>query len=214
MEISELLDACLNSDDESAWLTFIARFQPLIAAAVSRVCRRYRQQERALVDDLVQETYLRLCRGNCQVLRSFRERHEAAILGYLKVVATTVALDHFRARMTQKRREEVVDDHGEIPEIAVPSASIEQSAQIAEVDRCLAATESNRDRAIFWLYYRQGYTARDIAAIRCMGLTQKGVESCIYRLTQVIRGKMACVSQPVVKQEKGKPPQSAFGVMK
>jgi RNA polymerase sigma-70 factor, ECF subfamily len=210
MTTAALLDACLNTGDEAAWLAFTTRFQPLIAAAVVRVCQRYRQQDAALVDDLIQETYLRLCRGNCHVLRSFQARHDEAILGYLKVIATTVALDHFRARLTQKRREEV-DCNGELPEISVPSSSIEQSAQIAEIDSRLAASESERDRTIFWLFYRQGYTARDIAGISSLGLTQKGVESCIYRITQSLR---SLGQWNKGRLSKGETREDALGVVK
>jgi len=186
LTIAEILDACLKTGDEAAWLAFVARFQPLIAGSIFRVTRRYGSLSPALVDDLIQETYLRLCKDDCHALRAFEARHEEAILGYLKVIATSVALDYFRARSTQKRREEV-ENNGTLPDVGVPSTTIEQSALLRELDQRLAASETVRDRTIFWLYYRQGYTAKDIAAIPSLGLTQKGVESCIYRLTQLLR---------------------------
>jgi len=40
---------------------------------------------------------------------------------------------------------------------------------------------------IFFLYYRQGYTAAEIAALPSLQLTTKGVESIIARLTHMIR---------------------------
>ena len=84
-------------------------------------------------------------------------------------------------------------------------------ALIGEIDQRLAATETDRDRNIFWLYYRQGYTARDIASIPNLGLTQKGVESCIYRLTQSVRNTVA---GSATGAGKGLPPQNTLGVMK
>lgn len=209
MAAAEILNACLETGSEAAWASFVQRFQPLIAASVSRVARRYGNPVPALIDDLIQETYLRLCKDNCRSLRDFRAQHDEAIFGYLKVIATSVALDYFRSRSTHKRRGEIEDD-GTHPEAITSSATIEQSALIQELDQRLAATESERDRAIFWLFYRQGYTARDIASMPNLGLTQKGVESCIYRLTQSLRRVLASTSGFT----KGKAPQTTLGVMK
>ena len=43
------------------------------------------------------------------------------------------------------------------------------------------------DRAVFELYYRQGFSAQEIAAIPAVGLTPKGVESRILRTTRKIQ---------------------------
>jgi RNA polymerase sigma-70 factor (ECF subfamily) len=205
---AEILNACLEIGDEPAWTAFVQRFQPLIAASVARVVRRYGVVSPALVDDLIQETYLRLCKDNCRSLREFKARHDEAIFGYLKVVATSVALDYIRSRSTQKRGSEVEDD-GTHPEASTSSAVVEQTALIEELDQRLATTESERDRTIFWLYYRQGYTAKDIASLPGLGLTQKGVESCIYRLTQLLRNAFGTDTGV----RKGRSTQTTLGVM-
>jgi RNA polymerase sigma-70 factor (ECF subfamily) len=169
---------------------------------------RYGPANPALTDDLVQETYLRLCRDNCRVLHSFEARHDEAIFGYLKVIATSVALDHFRGRATLKRRAEVAEGPGQ-PEASASAAAIEQAALLKQLEQHLAASESERDRSIFWLYYKQGYTAKDIAAIPGLGLSQKGVESCIFRLTRVLRSTVMAKSGG----EKGNQGKTALGVI-
>jgi len=210
MAAAEIVIACLESGSEAAWTAFVQRFQPLIASSVSRVVRRYGPPNSALIDDLTQDTYLRLCKDNCRTLRDFQAQHDEAIFGYIKVIATSVALDHFRARATHKRRGEVEDD-GTNLEDSTPSSTIEQTVLLKELDQHLASTETERDRTIFWLYYRQGYTARDISAMPQLDLTQKGVESCIYRLTQSLR---SAVSSKASGVKKGLPPQNTLGVMK
>ncbi len=212
MTAAEIVRECLDSNAEAAWTLFVARFQPLIAASVARVVRRYQVPAAALVDDLTQETYLRLCKDNCRALRNFNARHDEAIFGYIKVIATTVTLDHFRARSAQKRKNEISEPEAPV-EAAVSPSGIEKSALFQQIDSRLAATESERDRAIFWLYYRQGYTTKDIAAIRDLGLSEKGVESCIYRLTQSLRETIACSAarQPGAR-EKGKSLPGTLGV--
>jgi DNA-directed RNA polymerase specialized sigma24 family protein len=44
-----------------------------------------------------------------------------------------------------------------------------------------------RDRALFWLYYLQGFTAEEIARLPVAGLTAKGVESALRRVTRWLR---------------------------
>jgi hypothetical protein len=49
---------------------------------------------------------------------------------------------------------------------------------------------AERDRQIFWLYHRHGLTAREIASIRYFGLTDKGVESVLVRLTALVKQEL------------------------
>jgi len=44
---------------------------------------------------------------------------------------------------------------------------------------------------VFWLYYRAGFTASAIASLPTVGLTTKGVESLIFRLTRIVRENLA-----------------------
>jgi RNA polymerase sigma-70 factor (ECF subfamily) len=206
---AEIVNACLETGSEAAWTEFVRRFQPLIASSATRVVRRYCAPNPALIDDLIQETYLRLCKDSCRSLRDFQAQHDEAIFGYIKVIATSVALDYFRARATLKRRSEIEDD-GTNVEASTPSSTIEQNTLLKELDQHLAS-ETERDRMIFWLYYRQGYTARDIAALPQLDLTQKGVESCIYRLTQSLRSVVSSKTSGITK---GFPPQNTLGVVK
>jgi RNA polymerase sigma-70 factor (ECF subfamily) len=48
-----------------------------------------------------------------------------------------------------------------------------------------------RDRTVFWLYYQQGFSAKAIAALPSIGLSEKGVESAILRLTREVRNRLA-----------------------
>jgi RNA polymerase sigma-70 factor (ECF subfamily) len=186
---AEVLNACLESGSNAAWTEFVRRFQPLVASVILRTARRYREPRPELVDDLVQETFLRLCRDDCKVLRQFESRHEDAIFGFLKVVAASVAMDHFRYRGAKKRFGEVPDESGTlIDTIATSSTDVENKLLLNETAVLLErVTQSKRDRTIFWLYYQQGFTAKEIAQLPGIELSVKGIESCIYRLTQAIR---------------------------
>jgi RNA polymerase sigma-70 factor, ECF subfamily len=208
---AEILANCLDQGSESAWELFVQMFQPIIGSSIARVASRFSSPNPALIDDLTQETFLRLCRDNARVLRGFQARHDNAIFGYIKVIATSIALDHFRARSAQKRASEVPAHETQF-EPQVRAISMEQETLLREIDRRLAATESERDRTIFWLYYRQGYSAREIAELPHLSLTQKGVESCIHRLTSLLRAETGFGSTPA-KGLEGKRTRNTLGEM-
>jgi RNA polymerase sigma-70 factor, ECF subfamily len=195
----DLLRLCLQSHDESLWLEFVRRFQPLIARVVVKSIRRWTIPTPGWVDDLVQDTYLKLCANNFRALRQFDCLHENALFGFVKVVASNVVQDHFRNLHSQKRGsgrdDEELDDVSSITASDAGAAErFERLIQIAEVARCLdtQAGQPNfiRDRTVFWLYYQQGLTAKAISEIPGIGLSIKGVESTLLRLIRMVREKM------------------------
>ena len=207
----DVLQRCLENGTDQAWAEFVRLFQPVVARGVYRVMRRYGSSSTSLADDLAQETYIRLCKDNFRALRDFEHRHDEAIFAYIRVIASSVAFDHFRSLSTLKRKGEVADEAA-ISNTTVSPGVIEDSAHIRELEALLASTQSERDCAIFWLYYRQGFTARDISSMPQLGLSQKGVESCIFRLTQALRSTVRS-ARIASTPAKGKPAESALGVI-
>jgi RNA polymerase sigma-70 factor (ECF subfamily) len=200
LSTQELVQLCLDSKDEAIWTEFVRRFQPLIAGVVNKCVFRRIGPNPTLVDDLVQDTYLKLCANNFKPLRDFDFQHENGFFGFLKVVAGNVVEDHFRGSRSRKRgsgREE--EDLEKVRAVVPSNPGLRHPAEIAlligEIDNCLAeqASEPNfaRDYAIFWLYYRQGLTAKAISRLRGIGLSVKGVESTLLRLTRLVRAKLS-----------------------
>ena len=167
------------------------RFQPLIAGVVMRVAERYGQTGSGVVDELVQETFMKLCRNDSKALKEFRAEHEGAVFGFLKTVALNVEIDHFRS--LQPRTEEPLEDWQATAAESSEggTASAEMSVLMEQVDgaltRSTTAETRERDRTVFWLYYKHGFTAKAIAALPAVGLSIKGVETVIFRLTKAIR---------------------------
>jgi len=196
----ELIGACVESGDPAAWEEFVCRFRPVIAGTVMRTVRRFGESAPQLLDDLIQETYLKICANRCRVLREFKPQGADAVFGLMKTVAFSVAQDHFRGGLAAKRgagrREMPLETYIESAMAgreAMPPA--EREILLREIDEQLATVSEpaarDRDRQIFWLYYRHGMTARAIALIPGIGLTQKGVESAIVRLTNHVRARLA-----------------------
>lgn len=196
----ELVAVCANSGDEAAWEEFVKRFQPMIARTVLRTARRFVPPPRYLLDDLIQETFLKLCGDDCLVLRRFQSRHKDSIFGYLASVAASVVLDHFKFRRARKRNENKTEPISEQIWIDVPTArrhspvAIEDRILLRQIDELLCklfqGEQLIRNRTIFWLHNREGMTASAIASIPSIGLNTKGVESTLRRMTLMIQNHM------------------------
>jgi DNA-directed RNA polymerase specialized sigma24 family protein len=205
-KLHDLLERCLRTRDELLWAEFIRRSQPVIAGVVIKTVRRWVRPTPSLVDDLVQETYLKLFANNAAALRRFVCRHEHALYGFLKVIASNVVQDHFRCFCSQKRgsgREEESIEQADakvvsggligrrVSAIAGLQHGLDRRILLRDIDAYLKSRASEptfvRDYTIFWLYYREGMTAKAIAGVPSIGLSVKGVESTLLRLTRLVR---------------------------
>jgi RNA polymerase sigma-70 factor (ECF subfamily) len=193
----DLIKECVGTNNEAAWAEFIRRFQPLIAKVVGRTARRYWPQTPShLLDDLVQETYLKLCADECRQLRQFQSRHQDSIYGFLKVVAASVVLDHFKSELALKRDASQTEALSEQTPLDRPAGSgsrlsMDDLVALRQIDDIVGKLYVGeilvRNRAIFWLHNRDGMTAQAIASIPWIGLNTKGVETALRRMTQMIQ---------------------------
>src|SRR5262245_39515539 len=85
-----LIRACAEGQ-AAAWQEFIRRFHRIIAITAYRVARRWGETSSAVVDDLTQDTYLKLCAGGARVLCEFDSSAPEGIFAFLKVITTNVA---------------------------------------------------------------------------------------------------------------------------
>lgn len=202
LSTEELLLKCATDGDESAWSEFVRRFHRLIATVALRVARRWGEFSPQAVDDLVQEVYLKLCADRFRMLGSFSSHHPDAFYGYLKVVTANLVVDHFKGVHSIKRGSGTVavpadpqTSHG--PDIAAVGVAEKSERKIlmgeldAMINRLAAGPHLERDRTVFWLYYRVGLTANAIAVLPSIGLSMKGVESTILRLTRLLRQEIS-----------------------
>jgi RNA polymerase sigma-70 factor (ECF subfamily) len=191
---NELIAECIASSTPAAWQEFVRRFQPLIAGVVARTANRWQPASPALVDDLVQETYLKLCTEEFRRLREFKSRHNDAIYGFLKAVAYNVTLDYFKVRNAVKRGAKLMNntDFDTSLKVAGQESPAEHKVLLQEIEAMIGEiAEKERDKVVFLLYYKQGFTAKTIAEIPSIELTEKGVESCLHRLTERLRKRVA-----------------------
>jgi RNA polymerase sigma-70 factor, ECF subfamily len=195
----ELVRLLLATRDEDLcadlWVEFWRRFQPVIARTVRRRISHYPRWIRPdEADDLVSETFLKLCKDDYKALRKFEFQHQNAFYGFLKVLAAHVVEDDIRKKNSDK------EGGGQVPENIVdlpqpPSdrfsaaQSMLNNLRMNEIESCLQQRkgESNfvRDHKIFWLYFRDGFTANEISELPDIGFKSvKGVESALLRLSK------------------------------
>src|ERR1700722_10397593 len=200
----ELIRACAEGNDSASWDEFVCRFQRPITLSIIRTAYQWGQIPQQVADDLVQETYLKLCANRCQLLLEFATRHPEAIPGYIKTIAMNAARDHFKSLHSRKHGSGEIDQITDDAELEAKKSSIggeeaiEHEVLLNQINHCLESCsqgpDQERDRVIFWLYYRQGLTAKDIAALPTVGLSPKGVESAIFRLTRLVREQMVAMA--------------------
>jgi RNA polymerase sigma-70 factor (ECF subfamily) len=203
----DLVLVCFQTGDESAWAEFVRRFHPLIARVVLRIARHWGEASPQTIDDLIQDTYLKLCADRTNFSRRFKPAHRDAVFGYIKVFTANLVHDYFKASRSQKRDSAVTASIDAVPEHSLgqptvsSGAALDRTVLVQQVDACLRTlapgTKGQRDRRIFWLYYRFGLPASEIAALATIGLSTKGVESTILRLSRQIRERLIHGQQTV-----------------
>jgi DNA-directed RNA polymerase specialized sigma24 family protein len=82
--------------EKGAWAEFVRRYAGLVVAAVREMAR-----EPADVEDLVQEVFLRLCRDDFRLLKSY-DPARAGISTWLTIVARSTARDALRRRRAEE----------------------------------------------------------------------------------------------------------------
>ena len=199
-----LIRACAESNDAAAWEEFVARFHRPISLSIFRIADQWGGTPQQIVDDLVQETYLKLCADKCRMLLNFANRHPDAVIGYMKTIAVNVARDHFKSLHSQKRGEGETDQFQEDAEHQAHSRgfgsidAMEREVLLKQIDdhlqSCAAGPNQERDCLIFWFYYQQGMSAKAISALATIQLGAKGVETVIFRLIRCVREQLGGAS--------------------
>lgn len=200
LSLSDLICLCAGPCEDDAWREFVARVDKPICLTIQRSASQWGEPSRTVVEDLAQTIYLKLWEDNCRRLRDFAVEHPDAILAYLKKVAANATHDHFKHHRSQSSggAEAHLSTADVDPEAGQQADGSQQRIDYAvfldEIDdylrRGLAGPDVERDRMIFWLYFRQGMSTKEIASLPTVGLTAKGVGSVLERLKRSVRKQL------------------------
>jgi RNA polymerase sigma-70 factor (ECF subfamily) len=198
--LKDIVCLCADNSNDEVWEEFVSRVGKPISLTIMRTASLWGDASRSVVEDLVQATYLKLWEDGCRLLRDFANQHPEAILGYLKKTAANTAHDYFKHRHSQSAG-------GDQPHVSTWDVDPEAGQEIhgseerisfevilGEIDerlkQVLSGPDCERDRMIFWLYFRQGMSTKEIASLPAISLTTKGVGSVLERVKQCIRGQI------------------------
>jgi RNA polymerase sigma factor (sigma-70 family) len=192
---------------EAAWHEFIGRFECILVKAIRLTYRRYAPVRRLThedVLDLVQQIFLKLSENDYRALRELKCNKEGSVRLFLYAVAANMALDYLRATQVAgrsatarslsepKHEEEWKGTKGERlyakdsnpEELYLYKELIEQV--LAVVDRESDQRNRARNRKIFIMALRDGYTRSEIAAQTGIDLKRPGINSFLKRIKKKI----------------------------
>jgi RNA polymerase sigma factor (sigma-70 family) len=159
----------LARGEKGAWEGFVRRYAGLVVAAVRGVAR-----EAAEVEDLVQEVFLRLCRDDFRLLRTY-DPARARLSTWITIVARSTARDSLR------RHRPVV-----VPIEAVPESRL--AVDPVEPVRPLKLPEallSPRQREILTMLYDREMEVAEVAA--ALGIDPQTVRSAHHKAMVKLR---------------------------
>jgi RNA polymerase sigma factor (sigma-70 family) len=162
------LDA-LARGDKGAWEAFVRRYAGLVAAAVRGVAR-----EAAEVEDLAQEVFLRLCKDDFRLLRSY-DPARAGLSTWITIVARSTARDAMR------RYRPVLTPIDAVPEGRLAVDPVEPVQKLKLPDALL----SPRQREILTMLYDREMEVAEIAA--ALGIDPQTVRSAHHKAMVKLR---------------------------
>jgi RNA polymerase sigma-70 factor, ECF subfamily len=197
LSLKDVVCLCAGPCDEEAWIEFVSRVGKPLSLIILRTASLWGTPSWVLVEDLTQAIYLKLWQRGRTPLREFAIKRPEAVLGYLKRIAANATHDYFKHSHSQSAGGESwhvstvdIDPEAEDGADGGPD-SLALGIFLREIDEhlthCLIGPDQERDRMIFWLYFRQGMSTREIACLPGIGLGTKGVGSVIERLKRAIR---------------------------
>ncbi len=191
---SRQLIAELSMKNDIVAEEFVRRFQPLITGAVVRAARNWEKISPSLVDDLVQEVFIKILDSLSRILKDIRVGQDSEVPGIIRAIAVNVVNDNFRMRHAMSRGAGITQpmEIAEAPGRDASAETLERHVLFAEIEQLLKekAGVSTRDLEIFLLYYREGLSAKKISQLPAFNLTVKGVESLLVRLTKLVRAEL------------------------
>lgn len=210
----DLMRSCLTTDSDAVWEEFLARYNRFICLAVLRAfCqrggRRTGSVDVEIVNDLVQEVYLKLFEASRFGTRAFRGATDAAVFVYIGRVAISVVVDHLRRNGARKRGSDTcsLDDviygedgqeltlgdriaaSGPTPEEVAVGTVLREEVE-AILARILRGRNASRDRQIADTFIFEGCSVGEIAD-RIGDIRESGVKSSVRRTSLRLRGELA-----------------------
>jgi RNA polymerase sigma-70 factor (ECF subfamily) len=169
----------LSRGDKGVWDGFVRRYAGLIVSAVRGVAR-----DGSDIEDLTQEVFLRLCKDNFRLLKTY-DPARAGLSTWLTIVARSTARDALRRRRLPLT-----------PLDAVPEAALAVTDAIPEQIKLPDELLSPRQKLVLTMLYEREMEVGEIAT--ALGIDPQTVRSTHHKAMLKLRVHFA-VEDPTPK---------------
>jgi RNA polymerase sigma factor (sigma-70 family) len=168
----------LARGEKEAWEAFVRRYAGLVVAAVRGVAR-----EGTEVEDLVQEVFLRLCRDDFRLLRTY-DPARAQLSTWVTIIARSTARDAMRRHRPVVVPIEAVPEH----RLAVDPVEPVRPLKLPE------ALLSPRQREILTMLYDREMEVAEVAT--ALGIDRQTVRSAHHKAMVKLRAHFKAEAKP------------------
>jgi len=213
MKNKDLVALCAQQPwNREAWLEFYNRFDERIWLVINRECKEKGISEdvsesNQVIQDLVQDVYVRLVENDCKALKNFKGTFENSIFTYLGKIANSVVCNHITNKKAKKRppiqksideplwnskerRKVLFEEILKLPyndsEVNIDFKDIKDKIEKL-LDKILKGKHKQRNKIIFKLYLYEEYSPNEIAAQFGFGLSAKTVNNIIRKIILNLR---------------------------
>jgi RNA polymerase sigma factor (sigma-70 family) len=167
--VRDSLPDALLQGEKAAWDAFVRRYGGLVVAAVRGVAMAQGE-----VEDLTQEVFVRLCKDDFRLLRSY-DPLRASLSTWITIVARSTARDGLRRRRADTVPIEAVPE----AQLAIPPVEPVEKLKLPE------ALLSPRQREILAMLYDREMDVAEIA--RALGIDPQTVRSAHHKAMVKLR---------------------------
>jgi len=167
--VRDSLPDALLQGEKAAWDAFVRRYGGLVIAAVRGVAMAQGE-----VEDLTQEVFVRLCKDDFRLLRSY-DPLRASLSTWITIVARSTARDGLRRRRADTVPIEAVPE----AQLAIPPVEPVEKLKLPE------ALLSPRQREILAMLYDREMDVAEIA--RALGIDPQTVRSAHHKAMVKLR---------------------------
>lgn len=175
----------LRSGDSDAWSEFIERYRRLIWSAIHRVNGRYGAGwDDATMDDLFEESLLKLLRNNGRALKSWEGR--CRLETWIYRIVRNVCIDHLRKQSRREVAAKATDDGDPGPRRDVAATEEVSAVDLRlSLEQAIAASLTAREAIAVKLIYFEGFTYREVA--ERLDMTVGALSGFVYRALAKLR---------------------------
>ncbi len=204
-----------NPKNRAAWTEFYSRFNDRIRLFIYRECKNKIHHSRdskffQIVQDLVQDVYVKLVSNGAKALKNFKGANENSIYLYLGIIAKNTVRNYVIQEKAQKRPsiEKSLDDplYPEVKQnqlvlhdrLHPHYSNIDEQIMLHDledeiidvIDDAYPKKNRERNKIIFKLYFCEGFSAENIATQFGYNLSVKRVSNLISDIKSLLQDKL------------------------